>query len=272
MIFNFKLLNGMTTIIVMVPDCIVSPTLKNHRGHGEAKLYVGNKEECRDILCQKPILITYSDSYLEFIKTSQHESHIRTHIEKLKDVKINLIPRVKQDLRRMYVGPSNPRDKDWTFFRETLLSYQSCIYFEEKEDHILATVRPSSEFKSDKTIGYSKAAIDWLTYLEETNNIKIQHALNGGEFSIKTSKGYRWQVDGFCKETKTVYEFQGDYWHGNPSIYNENDCFHGVPYSKKWEKDQRKKQAFEEAGYTFLSIWESDWFKIKKELKNRENV
>lgn len=40
------------------------------------------------------------------------------------------------------------------------------------------------------------------------------------------------KVDGFCKETNTVYEFHGDYWHGNPDIFPLNNLF---PSGKKGE-------------------------------------
>ena len=45
------------------------------------------------------------------------------------------------------------------------------------------------------------------------NQIKIRHALNGGE--QKVCGHY---VDGYDPETKTVYEFHGCYWHGFPNI------------------------------------------------------
>ena len=57
---------------------------------------------------------------------------------------------------------------------------------------------------------YSKASIAWLDYISKKNNIEIQHALNGGEVNIKDIG----KVDGFCNETKVVYEFQGCFWHG----------------------------------------------------------
>lgn len=256
----------MLTIIAMIPDCFVGKTLKTHGGHGEAKLYVGNNDEHRDILCQKPIYISYSDEYLEIVKKSPHAEYISEHIKKIDNYAFLLVPRVKQDCRRMYIGPTDSRDKYWTFFRQTLLSYQSCIIFEESDTHIIATIKPSCYFKSKAPIGYSKAAIDWLTYIENKDKIKIQHVLNGGEFCIKTKRGYRWPADGFCKDTNTVYEFQGDYWHGNPSIYSADDTFHGIPYSKKWEKDALKKKSLEDLGFNVVTIWESDWFKIKKSL------
>jgi hypothetical protein len=30
-------------------------------------------------------------------------------------------------------------------------------------------------------------------------------------------------VDGYDPITNTIYEFYGDFWHGNPKIYNLND-------------------------------------------------
>ena len=32
-----------------------------------------------------------------------------------------------------------------------------------------------------------------------------------------------YKADGYCKETNTVYEFNGDYFHGNPTIYDQTD-------------------------------------------------
>ena len=256
----------MITIIAMVPDCFVAPILKDHHGHGEAKFYIGNREEYRDILCQKRISIKYSNEYVEYIKSSRHNTHILQNIKRLGEANFNLIPRVKQDLRRMYVGTESLRDKNWTLFRNTLLPSKSCIYFEEADNHIDAIIKPAYEFKSSNPIGYSKTSIDWLSYVEKKDNVEIQHALKGGEFSIKTKRGYKWPVDGFCRDNLTVYEFQGDYWHGNPAKYSPTHIINGKECSEIWKRDAIKKQAFEDAGYKFISIWEADWYKIKREL------
>lgn len=63
---------------------------------------------------------------------------------------------------------------------------------------------------------YSKKSIRWLEHIAKTSNIFIQHALNIGEYR------HIYKFDGYCKETNTVYEFYGDYWHGNPKKYNKN--------------------------------------------------
>jgi len=69
------------------------------------------------------------------------------------------------------------------------------------------------------------------------------------------------EVDGYDKNTNTVYEFLGDYWHGNPAIYNPtflNDR------SKKMMGDLYKEtfyrfQKLQNAGYNVKYIWERDW-------------
>ena len=70
-----------------------------------------------------------------------------------------------------------------------------------------------------KTDNFSKISIMWLNYLSNGNNIK--HALNGGEKEL-TIGDKTYKVDGFCKETNTVHEFYGCFWHGCPNCYKPN--------------------------------------------------
>ena len=39
---------------------------------------------------------------------------------------------------------------------------------------------------------------------------------------INVNKKY-YLVDGYNDKTKTIYEFYGDYWHGNPNRYKRED-------------------------------------------------
>lgn len=67
---------------------------------------------------------------------------------------------------------------------------------------------------------YSKIAIIWLKYIMKRDNILIQTAeSNEGEYKII---GTNMKADGYCKENNTIYEFNGDFWHGNPKIYDKN--------------------------------------------------
>ena len=60
---------------------------------------------------------------------------------------------------------------------------------------------------------------------------------------------------------KKIIEFNGDYWHANPSKYSP-DWLH--PTKKKtsnelWEYDIRKTKLAESYGYEVLTVWESDY-------------
>ena len=112
---------------------------------------------------------------------------------------------------------------------------------------------------------YSRKSVDWLEFISKTNDIYIQHALNDGEYRIPTTS---FKADGFCKETNTIYEFNGDYWHGNPSIYNYNDkSYFSVSFGELYQKTLRKENIIKELGYNLITIWESDWMKLNKSIK-----
>ena len=68
-------------------------------------------------------------------------------------------------------------------------------------------------------------------------------------------------ADGYDPKTKTVYEFNGDFWHGNPKKYKKNDInpISGISYGELYSRTLKKEHALKKAGYQVLSIWESDW-------------
>lgn len=100
---------------------------------------------------------------------------------------------------------------------------------------------------------YSKLAIEWLNTF---NNPRILHAENGGEQVVA---GYK--VDGYDPSTKTVYEFHGDAWHGNPDIYEPHEKCH--PYKNLTAEELflatvRKSQKLSIVA-TVIEIWEADY-------------
>ena len=60
---------------------------------------------------------------------------------------------------------------------------------------------------------YSKKALMWLLHMEETDGVKILLGRNGRENRL--SEMPRFSVDGYCPETRTVYEFFGCHFHGH---------------------------------------------------------
>lgn len=105
--------------------------------------------------------------------------------------------------------------------------------------------------------GYSKSQIKWLTSIEKEKNINIQHACKPeGEFRIPEIG----KVDGYCRETNTVYEYHGDYWHGNPLGFNSNKINltnkqrYGDLYNKTIKRDERIRKL----GYILVVEWETN--------------
>lgn len=102
--------------------------------------------------------------------------------------------------------------------------------------------------------------MQWLDYL------KISEKYRQKTIMIDNKK---YRVDAFDHNTNTIYEFYGDYWHGNNSRYKSdqinynNKCTFGELYQRTIERENLIKQA----GYTVISIWENDFRKMLKQEK-----
>jgi len=99
----------------------------------------------------------------------------------------------------------------------------------------------------------------------------------GNKFGIKENKWLdlvgvdirqyrigRYVVDGYDDITKTVYEFYGDFWHGNPEIYNSDDVNNALnkTYGELYDKVVEKEKNLKNMGYSIISIWENDYNKM----------
>ncbi len=75
----------------------------------------------------------------------------------------------------------------------------------------------------------------------------------------------RKRVDGL--KNNTIYEFLGDYWHGNPVRHNPteiNKRCHKT-FGELYENTFNKFKQFKELGYNINYIWETDWKLWKKD-------
>ena len=97
-------------------------------------------------------------------------------------------------------------------------------------------------------------------------NIHINHAENGGEIKIKIDEKLT-KVDGFHKESNTVYEFNGDFFHGNPEFFESDEI---NPINKKtfgqlYQDTLEREQKIRNSGYNLVVIWENDFRKIERD-------
>jgi hypothetical protein len=78
-------------------------------------------------------------------------------------------------------------------------------------------------------------------------------------YDTENSRAYSYD---FTLDNKII-EFNGDYWHCNPTIYEAsyfNKSLNMTAFDK-WEYDLGKMQTAERYGYDILVIWESEWVK-----------
>jgi len=100
----------------------------------------------------------------------------------------------------------------------------------------------------------SKASQQWLDSLGIPEEYR--------EFAIKLPGRKRpLHVDGFDPTTNTVYEFLGDFWHGNPEVY-ESKAVNRVnkkTFGALYNQTMRRLDRLRKAGYTVVFIWEKDF-------------
>ena len=132
----------------------------------------------------------------------------------------------------------------------------------------------NSKFKKK----YSQGQIEWLKYMC-VSTPDIRHILNydDGEYKIP---GSRYYADGYSDEELCIFEYHGDYWHGNPNIYNQEEINKSTrtTFGELYEKTLEKQRFCEETGYNYVSIWESEWIraklaviKLQQKWKNKKN-
>lgn len=130
------------------------------------------------------------------------------------------------------------------------------VFYQRPNDHLNSHGCP----KCNKVI--SNMETKWLDYIGLPNDN------NHRNVTIKLSDGKRYKVDGYCEKTNTIYEFYGDFWHGNPNIYSTNlyckvtKKTFGEMFSNTIIKEDRIKNA----GFKLITMWEHEWKKYLEKL------
>ena len=118
----------------------------------------------------------------------------------------------------------------------------------------------------------SISAIEWILWEQKLRNIFIKSAATGKEHKVCGLK-----VDGFCEETKEIFEFHGCFYHGctkcflhgrDKALYNDNTSSMNLRYASTLEKTARLRNF----GYVVKEMWECDFKNLlttdeKMELK-----
>jgi hypothetical protein len=101
----------------------------------------------------------------------------------------------------------------------------------------------------------SKPEKEWLNSLN-LNLDKQKHL---------TINNTKYIVDGFDSLNNTIYEFYGDYFHGNPlkyKFYYFNEVMN-KSFGELYDRTIERERIFRNAGFKVISIWENEWKNIK---------
>lgn len=69
------------------------------------------------------------------------------------------------------------------------------------------------------------------------------------------------QVDECNLDIKLVIEYNGDYWHCNPTKFKATDYNKAIKMTagEKWNRDIARYSMLKKLGYVVVVVWESDW-------------
>ena len=92
-------------------------------------------------------------------------------------------------------------------------------------------------------VNYNKSSIEILEKFGRDNNLNLQHAENGGEFTVSIPNGNTYFVDGYDKDKNVVVE------------YIENSSWHKSPKKRKYH-ELRKKEIMKHLMCEYREIYE----------------
>lgn len=94
----------------------------------------------------------------------------------------------------------------------------------------------------------SKMELEWLDSMN-ISNLYRQFKIDG------------YIVDGFDVSTNTIYEFYGDYWHGNPIKYNPDKVneLNKISFGELYQRTMDREKYLISKGYNVISMWESNF-------------
>ena len=123
-------------------------------------------------------------------------------------------------------------------------------FFQTPRNHISGNDCP----KCSVPFQISKIATKWLDEI----------GIECREFYISEANC---RVDGFDEKTKTVYQFYGDYWHGNPEKYSPEDInsHNKKKFGELYQKTYSQETILKSLGYNIVSIWEKDYIKSRND-------
>jgi hypothetical protein len=123
------------------------------------------------------------------------------------------------------------------------------------------SIYPPNGYEPRRKISYIGSA--WIDYIEYREKIAIKREIRIG----------RYYADGLNEESKTIYEFYGDLWHGCTLCYPTNRAtiinpFNGLSVEYLYQQLTQKEDYLKNQGYQLITMWECKLKAMRKEDKS----
>jgi hypothetical protein len=111
--------------------------------------------------------------------------------------------------------------------------------------------------KKCAAFGCSKPERAWL------DELGVPEEYRQAAFKVG-NKQYR--ADAFDPTTNTIYEFYGDYWHGNPRVFppDKINRHNKTTFGQLYKDTIEREQALTKSGYNVVAIWEDEFKKLPR--------
>ena len=143
------------------------------------------------------------------------------------------------------------------------LSVQS---LEKQKRTLLQNHGVTNAFFLSKHRTVSKAQQEILDHLSSS----VPSAKFEGE-KLFHSGAHKYFIDVFSEQAKMIVEYNGDYWHCNPSGYS-GSFFHPKkrkPAEQIWREDAERMNVMQQKGYHTITVWESEYCSDKQGVLRR---
>jgi len=156
-----------------------------------------------------------------------------------------------------------------TYFREVAKIHNNRYDYSRAEytyarNKIIIICPKHGEFRQTASSHLSQSAgcpkcSNWISRME-TEWLDSLSIPNEYRQKILYIEDKRIKVDAYNFTTNTIYEFWGDYWHGNPIKYSSDgiNVKNKKTFGELFDETQKKRKIILDAGYNLIEKWETE--------------
>jgi len=197
---------------------------------------------------------------------NNNKDRIKEYLKRNKD-KINELQRKRQEKKRGYLIKKRELNEEGfqfkNFFNKMIYQRRGKYYRrdEEYKEKVRNGVIKFFKEHPEARKNLREYRLKQILPMKDTSiEIKIQKFLTQLQIEYFTHKymhiEHGYQCDIFIPSIKTIIECDGDWWHGNPMLYQEEELMERQ--KKQRENDKIRTKELEEKGYKVIRLWEQD--------------